>query len=65
MHQVSALPRLDAAILEQPIDARIGGDDGVEDARMRIGIELNENFRFGHGCQNCVGQAAVAGGIIA
>jgi hypothetical protein len=35
---------LDARILQQAIDAAIGGDDGVEDGGVRIGVELEENF---------------------
>ena len=34
----------DAAVLQQPIDAAIGGDDGVEDAGVRIGVELEEDL---------------------
>ena len=40
----------DAAVAEQLLDAGIDGDDAVEDARLRVGVELDEDRGFvGHG----------------
>src|SRR5205814_2011047 len=36
-------------IAEDFVRAAIAGDDAIEDARLRIGVELNEDFAFlGH-----------------
>ena len=49
MDQVADIARLNAAVLQEAIDARIDGHDRVEDAGVRIRVELDQDFGFGHG----------------
>jgi hypothetical protein len=41
MDQISHLLGLDVPILQQLIDPRIDGHDGIKDTGLRIGIELD------------------------
>ena len=48
MHEVAHLLRLDAAIGKHLVGAGVDGHDAIEYARVRIGIELNENAALVH-----------------
>ena len=48
MDQVADVAGLDVGVLQQAIDARIGGDNRIENAGVRIGVELDEDFGEGH-----------------
>ena len=48
VYQRLNLVRLDTVVLQQVVDATVGGDDGIEYAGVRVGIELDQQVGFGH-----------------
>ena len=48
VNQVADVLRRHAAVAEQMLDTRIDGHNAVEDAGLRIGVELDQDLRF-HG----------------
>ena len=46
--EVAHLLRLDAAVAEHLVGAGVDGDDAVEDAGVRIAVELDEDGAFVH-----------------
>ena len=47
--QVANLFRLDAAVAEDLVGAGIDGHHSVEDTRLRIAVDLDEDFTLVHG----------------
>ena len=43
MHQITYFRRLYATVSEQVIDTRVDGDHAVENARLWVGVEADEN----------------------
>jgi hypothetical protein len=48
INQIAHLLRLDAAVPQQMFDAGIHCHDRVEDARLRIGVELEQDSLRAH-----------------
>src|SRR5207248_1475487 len=48
VNQVAHLLRLDGAVAEEHVGAGVDGDDPVEGARLRVAVELDEDFALVH-----------------
>ena len=48
VYQVAHLLRPDAAVAEHLVRARVDGDDAIEHAGLRIGVELDQNLALVH-----------------
>src|SRR5260370_1304493 len=48
VYHVAHLLRPDVAVAEHFVGAGVDGDDAVEDAGLRVGIELDQDFPFVH-----------------
>ncbi len=48
VHEFAHALHLDPVVLQQLIHSRIDGHHRIEDARVPVAVELNQNLRLGH-----------------